>query len=351
MSDDIIIHFGVKGMKWGKRKDDSVAKNQRHLLPDSEKSKRRIKLEARYISEGLTKKDAALKAESRLKTEKILAVAGGVTIAAAAAYVGQREYVKRFAGVHINAGEYLQNINALGDKQDLDRRLYVTNDKSDSKKYRGLMYGHIKNLHKADPKTFSGNQVFESILKTTTDIKAPSHNEAKKLYAEWRSDYIKKFDSYAFLANITAPKDYKVFNASIVNNDPQSRDFMDFVKSKGFNALLDSNDQFISGFDARKPLILFNGKSSVVESGRKIIDDTIGKKAHRKEIAKVVVKSIPKAYAPHLSLGLGVSTLVITNNTRRRYASAKKYLEEHPNSDMSLAEAYALVADREKKKV
>lgn len=71
---DILEHFGVKGMKWGQRRQE--------------------KLYNRYIQKGYTKRAAAEKAEKRRKIEKGLAIAAGTAL------------------VTYGAAKYLMNKNA-----------------------------------------------------------------------------------------------------------------------------------------------------------------------------------------------------------------------------------------------
>lgn len=73
---DVLEHFGVKGMKWGQRRQE--------------------KLYNRYIQKGYTKQAAAEKAEKRRKIEKGLAIAAGTALVA------------------YGASKYLMNKNASG---------------------------------------------------------------------------------------------------------------------------------------------------------------------------------------------------------------------------------------------
>lgn len=71
--ENFLMHHGVKGMKWGVRKDKrvsvkSAAQSVKNFWPNREK-----KLEREYMSKGLSKKQASLKAAKRVKAEKFVA--------------------------------------------------------------------------------------------------------------------------------------------------------------------------------------------------------------------------------------------------------------------------------------
>lgn len=74
MIDDILIHWGVKGMRWGVRKDRKP-------------SKRQLKNEARYRAKGHSKSEATRLAKRRIRNQNIALTAGAITAAAATAYV------------------------------------------------------------------------------------------------------------------------------------------------------------------------------------------------------------------------------------------------------------------------
>ena len=126
---DELMHFGVKGMKWGVlryqnedgtlttlgkkraqfKSDDKKAsqsgtkadeaqaaysyrefkdaKTRLKIENQKSKSKRQLALEQEYQKKGFTKDEAEIKAYNRAKTETVLKVAGGIALASAAAYV------------------------------------------------------------------------------------------------------------------------------------------------------------------------------------------------------------------------------------------------------------------------
>lgn len=78
-------HYGIPGMKWGVRK----------FIERQEKGKtHRDRLQNKYLEQGYSKEEASKRAANRIRAEKVLAVAGGLTLAAAAAYYAHKKYVK-----------------------------------------------------------------------------------------------------------------------------------------------------------------------------------------------------------------------------------------------------------------
>ena len=318
-----LFHYGVKGMRWGVRRkegpDGRVVKSKAPIK-DSDKSAHRVATEARYIQKGYTAEEAAKKANGRIKAQKVLLAVGATAVTAAAVYGGKVAFEKRFTGVDLPMGALLTNINALGDKQDFDRRLYTTFNEGDTKKYKGMLAATLRGNKK-------GTTIYETSLKATQNIKAPSHHQAKKLFEEFKSNNRE-----------ASGLNYKEFNKRLVNGrDPMNSRFYDFMKTKGYNSVLDSNDQFISGYNTKKPLILFNAASSTVKSGQKVVDE----KTTNKLMTVQSLGVLGRAAAPYVGLGMAWVGGTKALDTRNRHGSVNKYFQDHPNSKMSYAEVYA----------
>lgn len=86
--DDIIIHYGVKGMKWGVRKKIS---DFGHRLYDGHKEN----LLYKYRTNGYSEKDAQEKLRKRLRNEKIGAAALGLAAATSDRKL-DKEYQKKY---------------------------------------------------------------------------------------------------------------------------------------------------------------------------------------------------------------------------------------------------------------
>lgn len=324
--DNFLAHYGVKGMRWGViRKDPSgPPPTKTRDLPDSEKSKIRIRYEAGYIGKGHTPAQAKILADRRLTTEKVLATVGGMAVAAAISYAATSAITKRFVGVTLAEGTSLNYVNAMGgDKVDLDRRLYTTFKKGDGDKYRGMLAARLRNQAASIPD--GSRTVYDTVLKTTKEIKAPSQVQAAKMYKE----FVK--------ANgiINAPS-YRMMNRNIVFDDPTSKQFLNHLKTKGYNAILDANDQFISGYNTKAPLVIFNAASSTVKSGEKILKNSLIDKLNTVQTLQVLGRQM----APVAAVGAAIVGINKNRDGKTRYSLVEKYIKDNPNTKKSYAEIY-----------
>lgn len=330
--ESFLTHHGVKGMKWGVTRDldkgssssgSSVGSSGSTTASGPAKAGgRRTALEAGYIKKGHSLEDAELKAAKRAKVEKMLLIAGAVTLAGAAVYVGRNEHSKRFTEVLLKEGTELRNINALGDKANLNRRTYTTFLNSDTQQYRGVFATF---LQRGDKNT----KIYETVLTAKEEIRAPSHKQAEKLYKEMITGL-----------NIPGvhPTDYKTFNQGFVNDDNgAAKAYFKYLKDRGYNAVLDSNDQFMSGYNTKKPLILFNAASSTVKTGQTVLDQKKIDGLYTRQAAKAIGKS----FLPTAALGAAAIGAHKVAANKSKYAAVNAYLIEHPNTKRSHAEIYA----------
>lgn len=343
--DDYLAHYGVKGMKWGVIKDDVSGRIKTHH--QKAKASRIAADEGKYLNKGMSSEEAHAKAVKREKVRQRVKIAGGVAVTAAVAYVGTQEYKKRFQGVDLPMDTKLKNINKFGEDLNIDRRLYVTYKPGDSRKYRGAYAEQLRKGKAFDPNSAAKN-VFETTLTTTERIKAPSHHQAKKLYKEFREkqlsgvapEDLKLFKNNSFFL----PEDYKTFNRSLVGTgnkftDSVNSGFYDFLKTKGYNSVLDSNDQFISGYNTEKPLIVFNANSSAVKSGQKLVSRKESVPLARITVAQAVGREAAKAGAK-VGVAYGAHKKI---KQAIRNQEVKEYFKEHPNSKMTEAEVHAML--------
>ena len=142
-----LYHFGIKGMRWGVRRFQNKngqltsAGKKRYDETDGQsikKSKHRLNLEEEYRKGGLSKKDAEIAAAKRIKKEKILAAAAGLTIAAATAYVVNKKLKEKCDSI-IKSGKTLQRIEMQNTGGKLYDQFYAAKNHADKIKYAGLL--------------------------------------------------------------------------------------------------------------------------------------------------------------------------------------------------------------------
>ena len=356
----VLYHHGIKGMKWGirryQRKDGTLttAGKKRYSEDSSEpnKSKHRSKLEAKYREQGMSQKQAEFAASRRIKTEKIIAVTAGMTVAAATAYVVNKNVKERADGI-IKSGTTLQRITSTPD-ENLDRAFYAAYKNVDNTKYKG-MYG--KQL------TALGDNAYKVTLNANQDIKIASRKKAADVFAdlykndpEFRESFIKSNNLLKRgNPNVLATKihriasgdmtdkqlkkqGYDAFNIGLVNHNPNgsavSKKFYDRLKSMGYDAVMDINDQKYSGYDAKKPVIVFNSKNKVsLSEAKKLTNEQIVSSIN-KTYRRVIGKEIAKQGSITAGVLLAGSFGTMTVNT----VQINNYRKEHPNTNMTDSE-------------
>ena len=355
MADYVLVHYGVKGMKWGVRKDRPISKRKQARLDSKAETRRdaRVHAEARYIRKGKSPEEAARLVDRNLKIAKIVSVTAGVALTAAAINAGNNYRIKQFTETVIEKGQTLQHIRPDTPNFAMDRRLYATFLKGDQRRYDGLFINHLLSARKGlegltdEQRKAHGIEVASKIakhtLQATERIHAPSQEQAAGLFKEFLTDQGGSLSREASKWGKQAAKlNYRQFNRELVTGGTlRTEQFYDFMKSKGYNAILDANDQFFSGFNAKKPIIVFNPDSTLAKAGKTIVNEQAGKRLGDLQTAGVVAKQL----APLLGIGAGIGTLnyrgkrgIAESNTS---AAVDKYLKRYPGSNLTRAEIAA----------
>lgn len=397
---DEIYHYGVKGMKWGvrrfqnkngsltnagrKRYDDdngngngngkSAAPSSKKTISKStnislntsvKKSNHRLKLEEKYKQQGMTKEQAEIAAEKRIRTEKIVAVVGAMTVAAATAYVVNKN-IKYRADSIIKSGTTMQRIT-LNKNETLDNAFYSSYKNSDKLKYKGKFGKEL-----TDPRGVKS--VYNMSINTNQDVKIASRKKAvdtfKDLWendAEFRKNYNKLVDTnvkgnqflqdnvYNKMArkidkassyDKVKEKAYDLFNANLANhtpeNDSMAKQFYNKLKEQGYDAIIDVNDNKYSGYRTKKPVIIFNGNNKISISDVKKMSNEEIEKTYLKNIGTSVVKAI--AGTSGVAAGSAyVKNILSPTNMNKEIANYKK---EHPNTRLTDEEIKKLLTRR-----
>lgn len=325
-----LYHHGIKGMRWGirrfQKKDGSLTNIGKKRYDDSEsfniktKTKHRIKLEQKYIKGGLSKKDAEIAADKRIKKEKIIAAAATITVAAATAYVVNKHLKEKCDSI-IKSGKTLQRIEMQDTGGKLYDQFYAAKDRADKTKYAGML---------GKTRMQQTGHAYIMDIGVNKDIKIAGRDKAiktfEKLYKN-DSDFKNAVESMS-RANIhggnvakgNMKKMYDNFNSSLVKKRDSDavKKFYSALKSEGYGAIKDMNDSKFSGYKAKNPLIIFDhaGKVSVnsfKEMSAKDVD---------KKLAIIGIKEVAK------SSTIPVSAIAVTasveDNTIEKYKNKKR---------------------------
>ena len=186
-----LYHHGIKGQKWGVRrfqkKDGTLTAAGKKRYNDSDGSNdsasdkpkkfkvtHRMVLEKKYRDQGMSEEEAKAAADKRIKVEKVVAVAAGVTVAACTAYYLKNKISSDWCDQTLKAGTTFHNLDSTANPRP-GEHLYVNYRQNDVNYFRG---------HFAINKMRQTGHVFNHTLTATEDIKIPSLNTRKSVFKE-----------------------------------------------------------------------------------------------------------------------------------------------------------------------
>lgn len=268
-SDDVIEHFGVKGMKWGKRLRDNHIQN----------------LEYKYRKLGYNEAEVKSKVDKRLRKEKIALAAAGAVGVAIAGHKLKNKIQDDYIGRTLKKGKTFDSVNAAS-KIDTSRPVYGAYRKNDKVKYRG-MYGMQRKMRRALYGNDYGLGEHDNIykFKAVKDVKIAPNRAAKKSFNKLYktdSEFRSVADELASQVNKSRNK-YNNFNVGLVARGYDERykknidKFYSSLKKKGYDGLNDINDKKYSGYRTKNPTIFFDHKNLKVASKKILTNDTIEK--------------------------------------------------------------------------
>ena len=364
-----LTHHGIKGQKWGIRrfqnKDGSLTPAGRKRYDDDGPStpkkskqegqtdpKRRDKLVAKYQSEGVSLENAKLMADRRIKAEKF-AIAAGTTAAIAATAYYVNKYRKNNVDKMIKSATEMQRISA---NSNINKALYLSFDKKDNIKYRG-MYGMekggegLKQLSlkaKGNIKIASrkhAEDAFVDLYKNNPEFREATFRNMKKMASEgWGTSELQAY-AKNFVRNDGKVSDkemrkhvYEVFNMGLVNTRGDAKTsgtlFYNKLRSLGYDAITDLNDQKYSGYNTKAPTILFNPSKVALEKVSELSKQQINSdylKSKRILAGQKAVKAFLAVTGGATLTAGSAATAVYGANT----AAILKYRSEHPNTKLS----------------
>ena len=310
------------------------------------KSKHRLKLEEQYKKTGMTDKQAEAAANNRIRTERILAASAAMTVGACALYVANKYRKDRIDGI-IKAGETLQRIEMQDTGGKLHDTFYVAQGKHDMKRYENLL-GACRQRQTG--------HAYMMKLEASSDIKVASRDKARKAFGElYKTDpefkkAVKPFvESHygnrnrVFNLDDTSDRNikkmYDNFNSGIVEKSMRDsgadQKFYAKLKSAGYGAIHDINDMKYSGYNAKKPLIVFDNANNniMVKSMNEMKGNLQGKGAVELMKAQGEVKA--KYYVERIGPLSAAALATATVKTYTSNPAVQNYKNQHPNTNMT----------------
>ena len=233
-------------------KTKETKETKKYKIPKN-KSLHRLKLEEKYMKNGMTREEAEQAAAKRIRTEKFVAAAAAVTVASAVAYAKYKGYT---SDKIIKENSEFQRIMRLDPNAEIrkDHRQYLSFDKKDNIKYKGFLGEHFENQIKMDNRIRAlddqkelADKIYDVTVRNNQEIKIASRKRAEDAFvnlfnkdSEFRKnlmDRAKEVNGEMGLQQATGErlfeggktndrwvrtKAYDYFNSLLVDNDAKS---------------------------------------------------------------------------------------------------------------------------------
>lgn len=343
---------GMYDLRKKQLSDEKAKQEMRNRTKEA--SKRENALIEKYKEKGMSQEEAEVAAYKRAKLEKTLAIAAGVTVAAATAY-GAKKYHDYVTDEVLKVGKVSMKRVASSDTADVHDTFYAAFGKGDVNKYVG-MYG--------TQKKGMGSKVYQKTIDLKEDIKIASDKNAKNIMADVLRkgnnqqkayDTVDKmYDDYSknpLLRNTKQGKalakglkdikngkldskaTYDALNIAITNGSDRDvyEEFKSALKAKGYSGVKDRNDSSYSGYNAKTARIIFDSSKVKVSDVRKVSDEEIQSKLGA-EVLKMSAKQLAKMSV--IATGATMAYNRATRNKENNKAIAE-YKKEHPNTKLS----------------
>ena len=340
---------------------------KKYKIPEN-KSLHRLKLEEKYMKNGMTREEAEQAAAKRIRTEKFVAAAAVVTVASAVAYAKYKGYT---SDKIIKENSDFQRIMRLDPNAELrkDSRLYATINKKDKVLYKGMFADHLTKM-KSD-----NENIYDITVRNRKEIKIASEKRARDTFVnlfkndkDFKSEFIERLekdgyevskgrldgifnkmrkDSNSLSDRELRGKAYDLFNVMLAEQgertERNTNRFYEALRKQGVNAVKDINDSKINNYHAKLPVILFDTdydyvKKRVMEASE--IQENIDRYVNASS------KSSNKAIAASL---VGMYAAIPIYNKATVDKEVLLYKQAHPNTTMSDAEITNMVKETLKK--
>ena len=353
---------------------------KKYKIPEN-KSLHRLKLEEKYMKNGMTREEAEQAAAKRIRTEKFVAAAAVVTVASAVAYAKYKGYT---SDKTIAANSEFQRVMRLSENSEIrNGRQYMSFDKKDKIKYKGLLADNFnKNIAReheinTDVAKLRGlpisgikkDSVYDVTVKNKDVIKIASEKRARDTFAklyendkEFRKVLNARIDldgtmysqnkldgmvrkirnGETLTKNDIHGKMYDLFNIMLADTSDKGNEnagrFYDALRKQGVNAIVDVNDRRYSGFKAKMPIITFDGE---YDYSKRAMSDAEIEKNLKKATNMITIPELMKQGA----ILIGAYGSVPVMNKVQLDKKVLLYKQDHPNTTMTDKEIKAMIQE------
>lgn len=348
-SEDYLSHSGILGQKWGQKNGPPYPLGQKTHDSVTRTAGSAERFAALERGNGSA---ASLHTSNSGKPSKVGKAINKVTkmdatalkvktkddLVTAKKYVATYMLGKNELDTILKEGTKLSRIQTSKEMESFP--FYATYKKHDVNMYEGMFGKNLKKRARAmaraagdeeGMKKAMGMDVYRVELKNTKGLKVPSDENAGKITAglldkkSFKKNLRESIDdsqekmrrpSQQMLFNSAkkaldkhpepglSPKDqkdiYKALNLTLTYHNPPEvkvqKDFYSAMKKKGYGAVVDTNDQEFSSYHAKRPMIVFDTKSTQVDKIHTLDDKRVNRLNAMYNVERVAKESIEQTF-------------------------------------------------------